>query len=59
MPAEGCNTFTSLEPMHDGMMLDLPTATRARYNVNAVTKLIISSALVRREAKFRWREHLD
>ena len=49
--AEGSATFTSLVPTHYSMMLDLSAATRARYNVDAVTKLMISSAPARRETK--------
>ena len=49
--AEGRATFTSLVPTHYSMMLDLSAATRARYNVEAVTKLMISSAPARRETK--------
>ena len=49
--AEGRATFTSLVPTHYSMMLDLPAATRARYNVDGVTKLMISSAPARRETK--------
>jgi len=49
--AEGGATFTSLVPTHYAMMLDLPAATRNRYNVDAVTKLTISSAPARRETK--------
>ena len=49
--AEGAATFTSLVPTHYSMMLDLPAATRSRYNVDALTKLMISSAPARREAK--------
>jgi acyl-CoA synthetase (AMP-forming)/AMP-acid ligase II len=49
--AEGGNTFASLVPTHYSMMLDLPAATRARYNVERVTKLMISSAPARRETK--------
>jgi fatty-acyl-CoA synthase len=48
---EGSATFTSLVPTHYSMMLDLSAATRARYNVDAVTKLMISSAPARRETK--------
>ena len=44
-------TFTSLVPTHYIMMLGLPAATRARYNVDSVTKLMISSAPARRETK--------
>jgi acyl-CoA synthetase (AMP-forming)/AMP-acid ligase II len=49
--AEGGATFTSLVPTHYSMILDLPAATRSRYDVDAVTKLMISSAPARREAK--------
>jgi fatty-acyl-CoA synthase len=49
--AEGGSTFTSLVPTHYSMMLDLPAATRCRYNVDAVTRLMISSAPARRETK--------
>jgi acyl-CoA synthetase (AMP-forming)/AMP-acid ligase II len=49
--AEGAATFTSLVPTHYTMVLDLPAAVRDRYNVDAVTKLMISSAPARREAK--------
>jgi len=44
-------TFTSLVPTHYTMMLDLPASVRARYNVDAVSKLMISSAPARRETK--------
>jgi fatty-acyl-CoA synthase len=49
--AEGSATFTSLVPTHYSMILDLPAATRARYNVDAVTRLMISSAPAQRETK--------
>jgi acyl-CoA synthetase (AMP-forming)/AMP-acid ligase II len=49
--ADGAATFTSLVPTHYAMMLDLPAAIRERYNVEAVTKLMISSAPARRETK--------
>jgi fatty-acyl-CoA synthase len=55
--AEGGNTFTSLVPTHYSMMLDLPAAVRARYNVDAVTKLMISSAPARRETKLAVMEY--
>jgi fatty-acyl-CoA synthase len=55
--AEGGSTFTSLVPTHYSMMLDLPAATRARYNVGAVTKLMISSAPARRETKLAVMEY--
>jgi acyl-CoA synthetase (AMP-forming)/AMP-acid ligase II len=37
-------TFTSLVPTHYIMMLGLPEAVKARYDVGAVEKLLISSA---------------
>jgi fatty-acyl-CoA synthase len=49
--ADGGATFTSLVPTHYIMMLGLPAPTRARYNVDAVTKLMISSAPARRDTK--------
>jgi fatty-acyl-CoA synthase len=49
--AEGGSTFTSLVPTHYIMMLGLPQATRAKYNFDAVTKLMISSAPARPETK--------
>jgi fatty-acyl-CoA synthase len=49
--AEGGSTFTSLVPTHYIMMLGLPQATRAKYNCDAVTKLMISSAPARPETK--------
>ena len=54
--ADGGASFTSLVPTHYIMMLGLPVATRARYNVDAVTKLMISSAPARRDTK---REIMD
>jgi acyl-CoA synthetase (AMP-forming)/AMP-acid ligase II len=50
-------TFTSLVPTHYTMMLDLPAATRARHNVDSVTKLMISSAPARRETKLAVMEY--
>jgi len=55
--AEGGATFTSLVPTHYIMMLALPAATRARYNVGTVTKLMISSAPARRDTKFAIMEY--
>ncbi|HTR14341.1 MAG TPA: AMP-binding protein, partial [Roseiarcus sp.] len=55
--ADGGATFTSLVPTHYIMMLGLPPATRARYNVDAVTKLMISSAPARRDTKLAIMEH--
>jgi fatty-acyl-CoA synthase len=49
--AEGGATFTSLVPTHYIMMLGLPASVRDRYNVDAVTKLMISSAPARRDTK--------
>jgi len=44
-------TFTSLVPTHYVMMLGLPERVRAACNVEAVTRLLVSSAPVRRETK--------
>ncbi len=44
-------TFTSLVPTHFITMLDLPANVRNRYNVDAVRKLMISSAPARRDTK--------
>jgi acyl-CoA synthetase (AMP-forming)/AMP-acid ligase II len=44
-------TFTSLVPTHYVMMLGLPEAVRARHDLRAVDKLLISSAPARRETK--------
>ena len=49
--ADGGATLTSLVPTHYLMMLDLPLAIRERQNVDAVTKLLISSAPARRDTK--------
>jgi acyl-CoA synthetase (AMP-forming)/AMP-acid ligase II len=49
--AESGTTFTSLVPTHYIMMLSLPQAVRAKYNVDSVTKLMISSAPARQETK--------
>ena len=49
--AEGGSTFTSLVPTHYIMMLGLPQAVRGRYDFDAVTKLMISSAPARPETK--------
>jgi fatty-acyl-CoA synthase len=45
------STFTSLVPTHYIMMLGLPQDVRAKYNYDAVTKLMISSAPARPETK--------
>jgi acyl-CoA synthetase (AMP-forming)/AMP-acid ligase II len=55
--AEVDATFTSLVPTHYAMMLELPAATWARYDVDAVTKLMISSAPARRETKLAVMDH--
>ncbi len=44
-------SFTSLVPTHYVMMLELPEATKARYDLARVGKLLISSAPARRETK--------
>src|ERR1700730_9815702 len=43
--------FTSLVPTHYIMMLALPAALRAKYNVDQVTRLLVSSAPARRDTK--------
>jgi fatty-acyl-CoA synthase len=55
--AEGGATFTSLVPTHYIMMLALPPATRARYDVGRVSKLMISSAPARRDTKLATMEY--
>jgi acyl-CoA synthetase (AMP-forming)/AMP-acid ligase II len=55
--ADGGSTFTSLVPTHYIMMLGLPAAVRDRHNVDAVTKLMISSAPARRETKLAIMEY--
>ena len=49
--AEGGSTFTSLVPTHYIMMLGLPAAVRGKYDFDAVTKLMISSAPARHDTK--------
>ncbi len=44
-------TFTSLVPTHYITMLGLPAATREKYNVDRMSKLMISSAPARRDTK--------
>jgi acyl-CoA synthetase (AMP-forming)/AMP-acid ligase II len=44
-------TFTSLVPTHYIMMLALPDAEKARHDVSAVGKLLVSSAPARQETK--------
>jgi fatty-acyl-CoA synthase len=50
-------TFTSLVPTHYIMMLDLAEHVKAKYNVDSVSKLMISSAPARRETKLAIMEH--
>jgi fatty-acyl-CoA synthase len=50
-------TFTSLVPTHYIMILALSAAVRDRYSVEAVTKLMISSAPARRETKLAVMEY--
>jgi acyl-CoA synthetase (AMP-forming)/AMP-acid ligase II len=50
-------TFTSLVPTHYIMMLGLPDAVKARYDVDRVSKLMISSAPARRDTKLAIMEH--
>jgi acyl-CoA synthetase (AMP-forming)/AMP-acid ligase II len=44
-------TFTSLVPTHYIMMLALPDAVKAKYDVGAVDKLLVSSAPARKDTK--------
>jgi fatty-acyl-CoA synthase len=44
-------TFTSLVPTHYILMLGLPEATKEKYDLSAVEKLMISSAPARKETK--------
>jgi len=55
--SEGGATFTSLVPTHYIMVLALSAAVRARYNVDTVTKLMISSAPARRDTKLAIMEY--
>jgi fatty-acyl-CoA synthase len=52
-------TFTSLVPTHYIMMLDVPAAVKAKYDVGKVSKLMISSAPARRETKLAIMEHFS
>src|SRR6185503_1047179 len=49
--ADGHATFTSLVPTHYIMMLGLSPDIRAKHDVSAVTKLMVSSAPARRDTK--------
>jgi acyl-CoA synthetase (AMP-forming)/AMP-acid ligase II len=55
--AEEHCTFTSLVPTHYIMMLGLPEATKRKFDVHRVSKLLISSAPARRESKLAIMEH--
>lgn len=55
--AEGGSTFTSLVPTHYIMMLALPETFRNKLNVDAVTKLLVSSAPARRDTKLAIMEY--
>ena len=55
--ADGGASFTSLVPTHYIMMLGLPAAVRAKYDVARVTKLLISSAPARRDTKLAIMEY--
>jgi hypothetical protein len=50
-------SFTSLVPTHYTMMLGLPAAVKAKYNVDGTDKLLISSAPARRDTKLAILEH--
>ncbi len=50
-------TFTSLVPTHYIMMLGLPEAVKAKYDVGAVEKLLISSAPARKDTKLAIMAH--
>ena len=52
-------TFTSLVPTHYIMMLGLPAAVKARYDVGAVKKLMISSAPARKDTKLAILAHFS
>jgi len=55
--ADGGASFTSLVPTHYIMMLGLPAAVRAKYDVARVAKLLISSAPARRDTKLAIMEY--
>ena len=52
-------TFTSLVPTHYIMMLGLPDGVKGTYNVDSVTKLLISSAPARGETKLAIMEYFQ
>lgn len=55
--AEQKVTFTSLVPTHYIMMLGLPAAVKAKYDVDRVEKLMISSAPARKDTKLAILQH--
>ena len=55
--AEERITYTSLVPTHYIMMLGLPDAVKSKYNVDSVTKLLISSAPARKDTKLEIMEY--
>ncbi len=50
-------TFTSLVPTHYIMMLALPDAVKAKHDVSAVGKLLVSSAPARKDTKLAMLAH--
>ena len=50
-------TFTSLVPTHYIMMLGLPDTVKAKYDVDRVSKLLMSSAPARRDTKLAIMEY--
>ena len=50
-------TFTSLVPTHYMMILGLPDAVKRNYDVDRISKLMISSAPARRDTKLAIMEH--
>ncbi len=52
-------TFTSLVPTHYIMMLGLPEAVKAAFDVKRVTKLLVSSAPARRDTKLALMEYFS
>ena len=55
--AGGRFTFTSLVPTHYIMMLGLPERVKRGFDVDSITKLLISSAPARRETKLALLEY--
>jgi acyl-CoA synthetase (AMP-forming)/AMP-acid ligase II len=52
-------TFTSMVPTHYVMLLDLPDAIKAKYDVSSMNKLLCSSAPVRKETKLQAMEYWE